>query len=211
MRALVLTTVVSLGVCVAACGKPPPPPMASAPAAEPAEPAPRPATEKPAAGPPLVAYVETPDPASAPTAEQLAASPAAPGEPPEYTTLKARALRGDTSSRLFKDLQHLGSKYPSYVEIPYLLGQLYFTKLWVADGLKAFRRAIALDPAYRSHPYLLRSAISGLGNDRDSGQVRAFLLRDIGAPAEPYLEEVLYSDYRQQVKDRAVAILRELK
>ena len=146
-----------------------------------------------------------------PTAEELAAAPPPPGEPPEYTALKVRALRGEASPRLFKDLQRLGSKYPSYDEIPYLLGQLYFSKLWVGDGLKSFRRAIALNPAYRAHPYLLRAAVSGLGNDRDSGQVRSFLVREIGAPAGPYLEEVIYGDYRQQVKERAAGLLREIK
>lgn len=158
-----------------------------------------------------MAFIEASEAAGGPTAQELAAAPAPPGEPPEYTALKARALRGDASPHLLKDLQRLGSKYPRYDEIPYLLVQLYFSKLWVADGLKSFRRAIALNPAYRVHPYLLRSAINGLGNDRDYGQVRTFLLREIGEPAGPYLEEVLYGDFRQQVKERATAILRELK
>lgn len=166
---------------------------------------------KPAPGPAPVAYIEAPEPADGPTAEELAAAPPPPGEPPEYTALKVRALRGEAAPRLFKDLQRLGSKYPNYDEIPYLLGQLYFSKLWVGDGLKSFRRAIALNPAYRAHPYLLRAAVSGLGNDRDYGQVRAFLGREIGAPAGPYLEEVIYGDYRQQVKERAAGLLRELK
>lgn len=199
----------------AACGRPPPPPIAAAPGDDSivegsGKMAPASAARS-STGIVQAAYIEAQDPAAGPTAEELAAAPAPPGEPPEYTTVKGRALRGESSPRLFKELQRLGSKYPSYDEIPYLLGQLYFSKLWVGDGLKSFRRAIALNPAYRTHPYLLRSAVSGLGNDRDYGQVRAFLGRDIGAPAGPYLEEVIYGDYRQQVKDRAGSLLRELK
>ena len=133
------------------------------------------------------------------------------GDAPAVAAIKLRIARGEASTKTIKELQKLCGKHPQNSELPYLLGQLYFGKLWVGDGLKSFRRAIALNPAYRAHPYLLRAAVSGLGNDRDSGQVRSFLVREIGAPAGPYLEEVIYGDYRQQVKERAAGLLREIK
>jgi serine/threonine-protein kinase len=148
--------------------------------------------------------------ASPAPADDAAIGPPPPGEPADLSALKARILQGDTSSRAVKSLQALGGKYAKNQEIPYLLGQLYFEKLWVGDGIKNFRRAIQLDPLFRSNAYVIRAAISGLGNDRDHAQVRRFLVQDIGQPASPYLQEVLYGDWRQQVKERAAAILREL-
>ena len=150
-----------------------------------------------------------PSPSPADEAQAVASPPA--GEPPDLTALKARIIAGDSSSRAMKALQVLGSKYQKNQDIPYLLGQLYFEKLWVGDGIKNLRRAIQLDPLYRSNPYVIRAAIGGLGNDRDQAQVHRFLVQDIGKPAAPYLEEVLYGDWRQQVKERAAAILRELQ
>lgn len=132
------------------------------------------------------------------------------GEPPDLTELKSRLLRGDSSSRVLKGLQKLNHKNQRNAEVPFLLGQLYLTKLWVDDGLKLFRRAIELKPELRENPFLIRSVINGLGNDRDAEKVRRFLVQEVGRPATPYLEEVLYGEWRQQVKDRAVSILTEI-
>lgn len=161
---------------------------------------------------PVLAGAAAPVPETPPVlaAETLATAPPPAGEPTDLTALKARIIRGDSSTRALKSLQTLGGKYQKNEEIPYLLGQLYFEKLWVGDGLKNFRRAIALNPLFRANPYVIRAAIGGLGNDRDHSQVRRFLVQDIGKPAAPYLEEVIYGDWRQQVKERATVILREL-
>lgn len=180
-----------------------------------ARPAPRP-TGASAADPapaPLPAGVEaaSDEPPTAPRGVDEAAARPPAGEPPDYTELKARIVQGDNSVRSLKALQKLGGKYQKNEEIPYLLGQLYFEKLWVGDGIKSFRRAIALDPLYKANAYIIKAAITGLGNDRDHAQVRRFLVQDIGAPAAPYVEEVLYGEFRQQVKERAAAILRELQ
>lgn len=142
--------------------------------------------------------------------EAAQATSVTPGEPPEFTALKAKLLRGDNGARSIKPLQTLSYKHPKNAEIAFLLGQLYLEKLWVDDGLKAFRRAVEIDPSLRSNPFLIRAVIHGLGNDGDARQVRRFLAKEIGAPAAPYLTEVLYGDWRQQVKDRAKDVLADI-
>ncbi len=132
-------------------------------------------------------------------------------EPPELSTLKLRILKGENGTLFLKDLQKLSYKYAKSAEIPYLLGQLYLEKLWVGDGLKLLRKAIELDGRLRANPFLIRAAINSLGNDGEAARVKRFLVQDIGPPAAPYLEEVLYGEWRQQVKDRAAATLRELQ
>jgi hypothetical protein len=151
--------------------------------------------------------VEPPEP----PADVLSALPRRADEPPELTELKARIVRGDsTGTGDIKALQKLSYKHPRDAEIVYLLGQLYLSKLWVGDGLKALRRAIELEPLLRSNPFLIRAAINGLGNDRDQAQVRRFLLSEIGRPAAPYLEEVQHGEWRAQVKERAATLLSEI-
>lgn len=176
-----------------------------------ADPAPAPLPAGAAAAEPTAPRAGAPEAPGAVGTDEAAAAPPPPGEPPDYTELKTRVIQGDNSVRSLKALQKLGGKYQKNEEIPYLLGQLYFEKLWVGDGIKSFRRAIALQPLYRANSYVIKAAITGLGNDRDHAQVRRFLVQDIGAPAAPFVEEVLYGDFRQQVKERAAAILRELQ
>lgn len=124
--------------------------------------------------------------------------------------MKMRLLTGEGSTKILKDLLRLSNKHSSNAELPYLMGQVYFGRLWVSDGLKAFRKALAIDPALRENPFLIRAAVSGLANDSDHRQVARFISQDIGNAAVPYLEEVLYGEWRGQVKERAEAILRSL-
>ena len=174
-------------------------------------PDPPPVTAESAAGEPatpeLLAVIDPPNlPAGALAAWKPPATAA-----PEVAAILERILHGEATTKTLKELQKLTHKYPNNEELPYLMGQLYFTKLWVGDGLKSFRSAIKLNPLYRSNPFLLRAVISGLGNDSDHAQVRRFLAQDIGRPAAPYLEEVLYGEWRAQVKERAAAVLREVQ
>jgi hypothetical protein len=131
-------------------------------------------------------------------------------DPPELGAIKLRILKGENGAQFIKELQMLGHRYAKNPDIPYLLGQIYLGKLWVADGLKLLRRAIELDERLRGNPFLIRAALNGLGNDGEATRVRRFLVQDIGMPAAPYLEEVLYGEWRQQVKARASDTLREI-
>lgn len=148
-------------------------------------------------------------PNPAPATEPPATVTRAP-EPAELTEIKAQLDAGRTSGAT-KALHKLGRKYPKNAEIPYILGQLYFSKLWVKDGIDSFRKAILLDPAYRSDPELIKAALNGLGNDKYHYSVRRFLVREIGQPAVPYLHEATQGSWRKQARERAAATLREIQ
>lgn len=221
MRATVCTVLaVGYWLGMAACSKPQPDPKEGTSAAEPADTAQASATSaasrNEAAGPaatpgvPPPPHIDLSEPAK-PSAALLASFRPPESDPADVAAVKQRLLAGESSSRILKELQRLAGKHGSNAELPYLMGQVYFSKLWVSDGLKAFRRAIAIDPELRESPFLIRAAVGGLGNDSDHRQVARFLSQDIGLPAAPYLEEVLYGDWRGQVKERADAILRSLK
>lgn len=133
------------------------------------------------------------------------------GEPPELAAIKERIVHGDRSTRALKEVQKLSYKYPKSAEIAYILGQLYCDKLWMTDGMEAFRRALRIEPALRTNPYLIRAVVNGIGNDSDHIKVRRFLVQEIGKPAIPFLEEMSQGNYRQQIKERATNILSEIK
>lgn len=214
---------VCLGACLswAACSKTAAP--ASAPAADraanvatgsspvsaTAQAAPPAAAVAPAAVP-APAHIDLHEPPKPPPSLLSSYRPPA-SDPQEVAAVKLRLLGGEASTKILKDLQRLSSKHASNAELPYLMGQVYFGRLWVGDGLKAFRKAISIEPALRENPFLIRAAVTGLANDSDHRQVARFLSQDIGPAAAPYLEEVLYGEWRGQVKERADSILRSLK
>jgi hypothetical protein len=141
----------------------------------------------------------------------LPAAPPGADEPPEVAAIKARIIRGDRSTKTLKEMQKLSYKYPKNAEVAYILGQLYCDKLWMNDGLPALGRALQLQPAFRSNPFLIKAVVRGLGNDGDHLKVQRFLAREIGKPAVPFLQEVLDGPARQQVKDRATTTLHEIE
>ncbi len=133
-----------------------------------------------------------------------------PGPPAELEALRARVRGASTPQSVVQALQRLGSAHPTSAEIPLVLGQIYFDRLWVDDGLEQFRRAIRIDAALREDPALIRAALNGLGNDSHHPKVRRFLARDVGAPARRFLEGVATGNWRREVKERAAATLRDL-
>jgi tetratricopeptide (TPR) repeat protein len=92
--------------------------------------------------------------------------------------------------------------------LPFAAGKIYFAKMWWADGIKSFRDAIRLDPSYRADPELIRIAIRGFimtpGYDEHLG---AFLA-ELGAAAQPALDETARTHPNPQVRARAAAQLR---
>ena len=128
----------------------------------------------------------------------------------ELAKLRARVRGASTSEDVMRALHRMALADPLNAEIPLTIGQIYCEKLWVSDCLEHFRKAIRIDAAMRDDERLLRSVMYGLGSDSRHGEIRRFLVKDIGSGAVPYLQEVVNGRWRKDVKDRAAATLREL-
>ncbi len=128
----------------------------------------------------------------------------------ELARLRARVNGGSTPDDVVRALHRLAAQQPTDPEIPLTLGDIYFRKLWVADGLEQFRKALALAPEMKEDERLLRATMYGLGADNRHHDVRRFLVNEIGPAAAPYLREVVDGNWRKEVKDRASAVLRDL-
>jgi hypothetical protein len=164
--------------------------------------------------PPIAAKgpeVPVPPPSPSPPPSEGSVAKPVGDEPPELAAIRERVVQGDRSKRTLKELQKLSRNHPKNAEVAYILGQFYCGKLWMGDCLENFHRALQLEPSLRTNPYLIKAAVAGLGSDGEHTRVRRFLIKDIGQPAAPFLEDVLKGTWRQQVKDRASAILREIK
>ncbi|HEY6035968.1 MAG TPA: protein kinase [Kofleriaceae bacterium] len=100
--------------------------------------------------------------------------------------------------------------HPDSAQLAFLGGKIYFAKLWWTDGVKAFRDAIRLDPAYRSDPELVKIALRGFITTPDADPRIEELLRDLGDAAKPALEETAKSHPNAAIRARAAAELHRL-
>jgi len=146
-----------------------------------------------------------PPPALAPAPPAAVAAPA-PSPPPEQVPGLADARKlvlAKRRDRALAALARLRKQYPGNAEIPSLQAQVDFDNLRWADGVAAYRAAIALQPALRSDPAVIRHAIDCLGSDGYHRACEDFLRKDIGAPSLPYLTEAASSHQYENVRQRA--------
>jgi eukaryotic-like serine/threonine-protein kinase len=122
----------------------------------------------------------------------------------------ARELIEERPDRAASRLEAITSEYEQNAEAWYLLGRAYFARMWWTEGLGAFRRAIALDEAYRAHAALIETVLDGFISRRAHGVIADFLVEEIGAPAKPHLEALARDASSARVRERASAALARL-
>ncbi|HEY4240903.1 MAG TPA: serine/threonine-protein kinase [Kofleriaceae bacterium] len=105
-------------------------------------------------------------------------------------------------------LQKARRRLPADAQLPFAAGHLYFAKLWWSDGLRAYRDAVRLDPAFRSDPGLIKDILHGfLSTPSYNAELADFLYDVVGPDARPYLSEAASSHPNPQVRARAKAEL----
>jgi serine/threonine-protein kinase len=107
-------------------------------------------------------------------------------------------------------LERLRRATPRNAFFAYYLGNLYFQRKWWTDGLESYEAAIVLNRAYRTRAPLIKNAISALSSGKTVARAQKVLLRDVGAPAAPYLKAAAKGDPSSAVRARAAALLRML-
>jgi hypothetical protein len=104
----------------------------------------------------------------------------------------------------------LRDAHPRNAYVQFLLGSQLFSKSWFSDGLTAYKAAIALDPIYRGNAVLIRHLVEALTSNKFHTRAGAFLARDIGQAARPYLEHAALRDPDADVRGRAARLLGQL-
>jgi serine/threonine-protein kinase len=122
---------------------------------------------------------------------------------PGVTQVKELLAQGRKQLALRKLLE-LRREHGDSAEVHYLLGRLYFDRLWWNDGLAAYAQAIQLDARYAAYPPLIKSTLEGFIRSPEHHRgIADFLRNEIGDVARPYLEETARSHPKKRVRDRA--------
>jgi serine/threonine-protein kinase len=108
-------------------------------------------------------------------------------------------------------LAKLRKQYPQSAYAPYLEGHVNFDNLRWVDGLASYGAAMRNNPAYRTDGKLIRNVIRCLVSDRFHTKCADFLVREVGSPAAPFLEEAARSDPYENVQSRAARVLTRVK
>jgi serine/threonine-protein kinase len=175
--------------------------VATETAAPPAPSRPAPvADEKPAMARAPRARVEREHDAEPPPAPQ-------PDDVPGLAQAEALVRAGHGGAAL-ELLRKLRLKYPEHARVAYLMGNVYFDRMWWGDGFEAYRVAVR-DPAYRQDPTLITNVVKSLISERYGGVGTRFIEREVGAAAVPYLQDAARSK-SQSVHARASRLLAKL-
>ncbi|OJH37585.1 hypothetical protein BON30_25640 [Cystobacter ferrugineus] len=121
--------------------------------------------------------------------------------------VKEGERRKDQSLRALASLR---AQYPRSAYAPYLEGHVNFDNLRWADGLASYGAAMRNNEAYRTDAKLIRNVIRCLVSDGYHARCADFLVREVGAPAKPFLEEAARSDTYANVRARAATLLRKM-
>jgi eukaryotic-like serine/threonine-protein kinase len=107
-------------------------------------------------------------------------------------------------------IKHLRQKSPNNPYLPYLLGDIYFSRNWMSDALVKYREAMKLSDNYRRRTSIQKNAIHALGSDRAYPKARVLLVRDIGKPALQALRQAAKADENPVIRRRAHLIAEQL-
>jgi serine/threonine protein kinase len=104
-------------------------------------------------------------------------------------------------------LRRARKAHPDNAELAFLSGKANFGRLWWTDGIDDFRAAIELDAGYKENPELLKTVLKGFITTPDVGDRIVELMREIGPPFRPYLEETAEKHPKKAIRARARAEL----
>jgi serine/threonine-protein kinase len=122
-----------------------------------------------------------------------------------------RIVAGDKDTALELALR-ARRQYPDNGELASLAGRIYFAKLYWTDGIRQFRDAIRLSPAYRTDPELIKTVLRGFITTPDvDDRIEEFLRVDIGPEARSYLEETARDHPNAIIRARAAWELKRFR
>ena len=131
-----------------------------------------------------------------------------PEDPAPKTIERAKAmLASEEYASAVAILRRARKSYPDNAELAFLEGRAYFGQLYWSDGVQSFRDAIKLDDSYKENPELLKTVLKGFLTTPDVDTRITALMREIGPPFRPYLEETAADHPKKHLRARAKAEL----
>ncbi len=164
-----------------------------------------------------------------PNADQQTAEDEAPDAPETVEAAEARepppvqpvlATSVTASIQLIKDgkrdlalasLNKLWKQSPKSSYIPFLLGNLYFDKLWWSVSMDHYKAAISRNGGYRGNAVLNRNLIKMLASPKTVKKASGFIRSTIGKPAIPYLKQAAKSAPNDRVRRTAGSLAKTIR
>jgi len=171
------------------------------------------------------------DPAAAvnpdPTAETNTADEEAPDAPeptedvePKLPAAPTRAQTVAEAVRMIQDgrrdlaltsLHALGKRSPKSAYIPFLLGNLYYDKLWWGVALEHYKIAIKNNGGYKANAVLIKNTIRMLASTKTRRTADGFLRHTIKRPALPHLRAAAKNDPNINVRKAAAGLAKAIR
>jgi hypothetical protein len=153
--------------------------------------------------------------APAPPPHRDAAVVVAPPAPPDAAPDPTAAVRSEaeelaSAGKIDAGLDVLAKarkEYGERADLVFEAGELYFAKMWWADGIKSFHEAIRLDPSYRTNPALIKAAVRAFITTPQYDERLGAFLAELGDAARDALDETARTHPNPQVRARANAQL----
>ncbi len=143
-------------------------------------------------------------------AETAAASPA---PKPEIKTVKdaMKAVENGDKDYALEGLLKLRRAQPKNAQIVFLIGDLYFQRVWWGDAIEFYAEAIRLDPAYKRRASIQRDLIIALSSDKTANNATRVLHKSIGTAALPALRKASKRDTNPVIRKRAEAVIKRIQ
>lgn len=138
-----------------------------------------------------------PEPKSEPTSEEFTEN---------LNEIKELAQSGELAPAIAR-VKNMITESPKNAHLAFVLGQLYYRRLWWSDSLAQFETAIRLDPTYRDRENLVNNVITMLGNSKVKNKARAILKGQVGESAVPYLKRASEEHPNPKVRRQARILL----
>ena len=145
-------------------------------------------------------------------AEPQPATPAPAAQPADVPGLdRAEALvRAGRGSAALDMLRKLRLKYPNNPRVAYLIGNVYFDRMWWSEGFDAYRVAVTGNAAYRQDRTLIVNVLKSFMSERYGSVGARFIEREIGAAAIPFLQDAARGN-SVSIRARASRLLAKLE
>jgi TolA-binding protein len=158
---------------------------------------------------------DAPESGSAAEAKATAAEAKAPVAAPvrQATTLRGavQLIKEGHRDAALSSLLKLRRDNPKSAYIPFLIGNLYFDKVWWSAAMDNYQETIRKNSAYRNNPTLNKNVITMLGSAKTRQRATNFLRGVIGHPAAAYLRYEAAHAENPVVKKQAANLARFIR
>lgn len=137
----------------------------------------------------------------------------APVEPVLATTVgqAVQLIKDGKRDLAIASLTSLWKRSPKSAYIPFLLGNLYYDRLWWSVAMDHYKAAISRNGRYRRNGVLNSNVIRMLASTKTQRKAAGFLRSTIGKPALPYLRIAARSSPNDRVRKQAAALAKSIR